>query len=93
MFPKGGCTGGCQLVGERSKQKRHGTVTVATSEMCNQLKEKKSNVPKRKEKKSNGLNVIRNFIAKEVKQGMIRDIENVQVSSNQQRKRKSQRKL
>jgi hypothetical protein len=81
--------GGCQLVGERSKQK----------EQCSYFRNvqpaerKEIKCSRRKEKKSNGLNVIRNFIAKEVKQGMIRDIENVQVSSNQQRKRKSQRKL
>jgi hypothetical protein len=41
---------------------------------------------RRKEKKSNGLNVIRNFIAKEVKQGMIRDIDRsyVQVSEEKE---------
>jgi hypothetical protein len=37
-------------VGEGSKQKGHGTVTLATSEMCNKLKERKSNVPEGKKR-------------------------------------------
>jgi hypothetical protein len=32
------------------KEQAEGTVTVATSEMCNQLKEKKSNVPEGKKR-------------------------------------------